>query len=54
MLKHKHRAYITNIILSSNYNKLFWRYIKAKQQDATGITTLKGTDGETITESIAR
>ena len=52
MLKHKHRAYITNIISSSNDNKLFWRYIKAKQQDTTGITTLKGPGGEAITESI--
>ena len=52
MLKYKHRAYITNIISSSNDNKLFWRYIKAKQQDTTGITTLKGPDGEAITESI--
>ena len=52
MLKHKHRAYITNIISSSNNNKLFWRYIKAKQQDNTGITTLKGPDGEAITESL--
>ena len=52
MLKHKHRAYITNIISSSNDNKLFWRYIKAKQQVTTGITTLKGPDGEAITESI--
>ena len=45
MLKHKHRAYITNIISSSNNNKLFWKYIKAKKQDNTGITTLKGPDG---------
>ena len=52
MLKHKHRAYVTNIISSSNDNKLFWRYIKAKQQDTTGITTLKGPDGEAVTESI--
>ena len=52
MLKHKHGAYITNIISSSNNNKLFWMYTKAKQQDNTGITTLKGPDGEAITESL--
>ena len=52
MLKHKHRAYITNIMSSSNNNKLFWRYIKAKQHDNTGITTLKGPDGEAVTESL--
>ena len=33
-------------------NKLLWKYIKAKQQDNTGITTLKGPDGEPITESL--
>ena len=52
ILKHKHRAYITNIMSSSNINKLFWRYIKAKQQDNTGITTLKGPDSKAITESL--
>ena len=52
MLKYKHRACITNIISSANNNKLFWKYIKAKQQDKTGITTLKGPDGEAIAESL--
>ena len=44
MLKHKHRAYITNIISSSNNNKLFWKYMwhqfikkKTKQIPKTNV-----------------
>ena len=32
------QAYITNIISSFNNNKLFWKHIKAKQQDTTEIS----------------
>jgi len=50
MLKHNHRAYITNIMSSSKNSKLFWQYMKAKKQDSTGIPTLNSLDGEAITE----
>jgi len=51
MLKHNHRAYITSIISSSNTNKLFWKYMKVKKQDNSGIPILHGPNGEVITES---
>ena len=51
MLKHNHRAYINSIISSSNNNKLFWKYMKSKKQDTTGIPTLHGPNREAITES---
>ena len=54
MLKHNHRAYITNIMSSSKNSKLFWRYMKAKKQDSTGIPTLNNLDGETIAESTVK
>ena len=49
MLKHNHRAYITNMSSSKN-SKLFWQYMKSKKQDSTGTPTSNSLDGEAITE----
>ena len=40
-LKYQHKTYLTDMISSPDNKKPLWRYIKAKQQDHTGISTLK-------------
>jgi len=47
-LKYQHKTYLAGMISFPDNKKPLWRYIKAKWQDHTGISTLKDHDNRQL------
>ena len=51
LLHYHHGEYLNKVIFSNNSNKKpFWRYIKSKRQDISGISTLISSTGTIVSE----